>query len=511
MEELRLRAILEPDWFCESILHSPNDPWQSEMLNAVTDLDRIRLGVKTLYNHDGLNRFTIAAFHGPGKTHWVAKLMHIFNFTRVGRIVATGPKEKTVRTRLWPEFRKLQMGSQTWYSSLITVKASSIIWANDPDHCALIETASQPENLQGHHESDDAMGRFRALAFLIDEASSEKIDQMMGAVEGALTDPNSILAMIGNPTRSQGEFYDSHNRPATMRLYYRKQIQHSESNRVNQKWVDGMIAKYGRESPVVKVRVFGEFVDLSPNQLYAMEWLDRALNNESKADGSHPKRRLSVDVSDGGIDETVFTIGLHYNSGVDIVAIVRKSFPAATATIDAVDFGEKLFEVHGGRKDGGISGEDDVVVDGVGVGAGTAAEFVRRGWNTIKHKGGEAANDPRKYKNRRTQVYLVSRDFLRDDRVAFLPGAVQESDATDFEAQMLSIKTKPGVEKVEELQPKTEMIREGVKSPDIADSVSLQFATKESTDMELSDGGGFGFAPSSGASSTPWRGSTWRR
>lgn len=467
MDALRRRAMLDPDWFCAELLRCSNDPWQSEMMNAVADLDRLRLGVPTLFNHEGKNRFSVSAFHGPGKTHWLAKQMHWYNFTRQGRIPCTGPKEKSIKTRLWPEFRKLLMRAEPWYRSLINVGAAHITWNGNVDHCALIEAASQPENLAGYHDT--------YLMFLVDEASGVEAP-MFETIEGALTDPNSVLIMIGNPTKNTGEFYDSHNKPSTRQLYYVKQIQHHESNRVNPKWVEGMIAKYGRNSPVVKVRVFGEFVDLSPNQLYAMEWLERARDNESKADGSHPKMRLSVDVSDGGIDETVFTVAKHYHTGVDIVAVVRKSFAAATATIDAVDFGEKLFEVHGGKKNSNTG--DDVVVDGVGVGAGTAAEFARRGWTTIKHKGGEASDHPTKYKNRRTQVYLVSRDFLRDDRVTLLEGAVKEDDWEDFEAQMLSIKTKPGIERVEELQPKTEMLREGVKSPDLADSFSMQFATR---------------------------------
>ena len=80
----------DPDWFCNNVLQSPNDIWQAEMLHAIADLDR----ETTLFNHEKKNRFTVRAFHGPGKTHFLAKLMHWWNFTRKGRVVATAPKEK---------------------------------------------------------------------------------------------------------------------------------------------------------------------------------------------------------------------------------------------------------------------------------------------------------------------------------------------------------------------------------------------------------------------------------
>lgn len=496
------RATVDPDWFCEEILHLPNDPWQSEMMNAVADIDRAKQGMHTVFNHELHQWFTVAAFHGPGKTHWLAKTMHWYGFTRICRIPCTGPKSETLRTRLWPEFRKVMSKADAGYRKMIDVQATKITWLGNPDHCALVQSAAKPENLAGLHDVN--------LLYLIDEASADVIDKMLNTVEGALTEPNATLIMIGNPTRSEGVFYNSHNDERAKKFYYKKQIHHDECRRPGlADWAKKMIEKYGRESPVVKVRVFGEFVKLSLNQLYALEWLEQARLNESKADGSHPKYRLSIDVADGGVDETIFTIGKHYDTGVDIIAVVRKSFPAATATIDAVDFGEKLFEVHGGRKDGGITGSDDVVVDGVGVGAGTAAEFVKRGWSTIKHKGGESSSDPKKYRNRRSHVYFVSRDFLRDNRVAILDGAVKEEDWNDFLNQLLLIKTKPGMERVEEIEPKSDLLRGGTKSPDMADSFSMQFATRSVEEAPV-DSDSFILA-SSDAGESPWRTDPWFR
>jgi len=207
------KSKLDPDWFCEKILKSPNDPWQSEALNAVADLFRIKKNIPTLYNHKGLTRFSFVAFHGCGKTHAMAKLMHWFNFVVRGRIPCTAPKEKQLITRLWPEFRKIKMKAISEYQQLINVETKNIYWANDSDHVAIIEAASAPENLAGYHDD--------YLMFLVEEASGVD-ENMFPVIEGALTGDTetglNILVLIGNPTKTSGEFWASHKKKGTKEL-----------------------------------------------------------------------------------------------------------------------------------------------------------------------------------------------------------------------------------------------------------------------------------------------------
>jgi hypothetical protein len=46
----------------------------------------------------------------------------------------------------------------------------------------------------------------------------------------------------------------------------------------------------------------------------------------------------------------------------------------------------------------------------------------------------------------------------------------------EFEEQVTSVKSKPGVEKLEDLVTKDEMKRDGIKSPDHSDSLAMQYA-----------------------------------
>lgn len=463
------KAKYDPDWFCEKILKSPNDKWQSEALNSVADLFRIKKGIPTLHNHKGLTRFTFVAFHGCGKTHTMAKLMHWFNFVVRGRIPCTAPKEKQLTTRLWPEFRKIKMNAIGEYQSIMDVETKAIYWHNNQDHVAIVEAASTPENLAGYHDE--------YLMFLVEEASGVD-EQMFPVIEGALTGDNeaglNILVMIGNPTKTSGEFWASHNKKGTKDLYYRIKIKHSDTTRISKEWVAGMIAKYGEQSPVVQVRVFGNFVEAGENQLLVLQWLEEA-RKEWKPDGSSRRLIISCDVADGGEDETVITVGYEYDSFMVFKSIHRFSFPPARSPILAAEAMMRIAE----SEDYNIL-TDTLIVDSIGVGAGTAGVLLETNqYNVITFKGGSTDNiDTKQWRNQRVRSFLVMRDMFRDGKIIIDEDFCSEQDWEDFTAQMCSVQTKPALERIEDLVSKQEMKGKGKKSPDMADSPSMLFANQ---------------------------------
>ena len=463
------KSKYNPDWFCERILRMPNDPWQSEGMNAIADLFRIKKGIPTLYNHKGLNRFSVVAFHGPGKTHWMAKLMHWFNFVVKARIPCTAPKENQVVTRLWPEFRKILNNAIAEYRTLIDVEAKKIIWGGDLDHCALIEAANQPDNLQGLHD--------KYLMFLVEEASGVN-EQMFPVIEGSLTDNKedgiNVMVLIGNPVRSSGEFWASHKKRGVKELYYRISIKPEDSKRISKEWVNGMILKYGRNSPVVKTRVFGEFVDSEENQLISLDWVEDSCNRELKDLGEIPVLKISCDVSDGGEDETVITVARHYDSFIHFIKMKRFSFEMSVAPIEAAEAIINIAESYNFDKN-----NDIVIVDSIGVGAGTAGTLIKKGYNVIQYKGGEASSDSKQWRNKRVQSYIAFRNALRDGDVIIDDNFCDKSDWDDVFAQLSSIKINPNSDKLEDLMTKQQMKSEGIKSPDIADSMAMHFSNKQ--------------------------------
>ena len=466
-------ARQDPIWFFEELLNIKTKPddninwdldiWQRELIEAVADVWRVAYNMPTVVNHKGLNKITIRAMHGPGKTFGVAGIMHLFNFCFQGTIVCTAPKEKQLRTRLWPAFRKIRNRAHPEIKSLTKVDTTKIIWCDDEDWAAHAETASEPENLAGYHDEH--------LLFVVDEASGMK-EEMFPVIEGAVsTGKVVIILLIGNPTKNIGTFHASHMSPSISKHWYKIHVDLDKTTRVSKAWVKEMEAKYGKDSPVVKVRCYGDFADLDENQLIPLQWLYDAKDKEFKEDGSLPRLRVSVDVADGGVDSTVITVAKDYDTFKIVLKQLEYNFPPAESPILAADKAEELFLAWGGRKD-----IDDFVVDALGVGAGTAGELIKRGYIVVAYRGGESSDDTSKYRNRRTQSHIAMRDAHRDGTILYDPDFTDDWDG--FTAQMCSIKTRPGQERVEELMTKEQMKREGIKSPDKAESCVMQYATQ---------------------------------
>lgn len=502
----QLRARTDPEWFAENILRLralPSEPtlktnpdlswemdaWQRELLNATADIYRKLIGEATVCNHDGKPYITVRAPHGPGKSFAAAMLMHWFGYCFDGLIACTAPKLEQLKTRLWREFRKINARAVKQYAGLMKVDATKITWGaqwtddsgivRGKEWYALAETASNPENLAGFHD--------RHIMFVVEEASGVP-EELYPVVFSALsTGYLRVLVMIGNPTKRTGTFAASHLNADVARDFYKLHVSLDKTSRVKRAWVDQMIRQYGSQSPIVKVRCYGEFADASDYQLIPLEWIEQARNSKfdiERGDGSHPTLRVSVDVADGGMDETVITVGMHYMSHIVIKRQYRFNFEPSKSPVLAAHKALEIYDAWGGDVQNG----DDLVVDGMGVGAGTAGTIMlaseqrqsegRQGLRVIVYQGGASSDDTKLWRNKRVQSYMVLRNAFRDGTITLLDDCHADRIAwSEFEAQLCSVRMKPTNDRIEDLVTKEELKREGVKSPDLADSLAMQFAT----------------------------------
>ena len=462
------------------------DKFQCDLLEAAADVWRKRNGIPTRINHEGRPWLTVRSGHGPGKTFTAALVAHWFNTAFPGHIICTAPKLAQVRTRLWSAIRRIDNRAEPYYRTTHVIHDATAYWKRvndagrleeDRDWCILGETASQPENLAGHHAPHQLV--------IVEEATGV-VEGLWPVVFGALsTGEIQILLIISNPTKITGTFAASHLQKKEETNWFRYHVNLTNARRINRTWVEAMERKYGKDSPVVAVRCHGEFPTSDPNQLLALEWIDRALNKEFQADGSLPRLRVSVDVADGGENESVITVASLHQSVRRIRKQLAYNFPSAESPIRCADKAEELFKHFGGRKT-----EDDFVVDSIGVGAGTAGELMRRGYRVVVYKGGGESDDPKQWRNRRVQSYMVLRNEFRDGFIVFDDGFLLPLDAgadhvpldeaDDFMAQLCSVKTKndKNADRVEDLLTKKEMVDAGIKSPDRADSLAMQCATQ---------------------------------
>ena len=473
--ELAHFAQKEPTLFASSMLGSPLDPWQVDATEAV--FDYVRWSQKhpdlaIVRNPKRKNWFTVRAMHGPGKTFWGATLILTFGTAFYkARIPCIAPKMEQLSTRLWFELRKVRAAANPMIQRITEITATRVTWGGVPDWTAFAQTATHAENLAGLHHSHQ-------LVF-VDEASGVA-ENLYPTIEGAVsTDGIQILVLISNPTKNTGTFAYSHGvgvatRDADKQDYYRVSIPLDKAPRVKPDWVEKMRRKYGETSSIFKIRCLGEFADQSANQVIALQWIIDALSEvEVPGDGSIPRLVVSIDVADGGEDETVITVAKHYQSFELVCLIKRYSFPGGQAPILAAIEAERLFEEFGGRK-----GSDYFVPDSLGVGAGTAGHLMLKQHNVIRYQGGSASADPKRWRCRRVQSYMCFRDALRDGKLKFAPGAFEsDEDKEDFIAQACSIEYARSDDRVEDIMTKREMAANGIKSPDMADSVAMQYAT----------------------------------
>jgi hypothetical protein len=417
----------------------------------------------------------IASGHGPGKSAFIAQLIlwALSTFEKTRGIV-TANTETQLRTKSWPELVKWHGMCMTrhWF----TVTATAIHhrlhireWRVD----AIPWSANNCEAFAGLHNQG------RRLFIAYDEASSID-DPVWETTEGALTDEGTEIIWIaaGNPTRARGRFRQCFTSQA--HLWGHRNIDSRTVEGVNLDRIERWRRLYGENSQFFNVRVKGQFVEADANQLISLEWIAEARLRGLRAepDGSVAKLRISTDVADGGEDDTVATVARHYQSFRHVLKQKAASFASSVAPIESAELTARLWTAWEGNTQRG----DDIVVDSIGVGAGTAGKLMKDGLPVIAYKGGEASANAKMYRNRRVQSHIAMRNDFRDAMIALDPQMLEDEEAwSEFEEQLCSIRVKPGTEKLEDLVTKEEMRRDGLKSPDRAESLAMQYATQYPT------------------------------
>lgn len=441
--------------------------WQRRFLEDLGD--RLR---KTA----GVNAFEViqdatASGHGIGKSALVGMLcmwaMSTFENTRG---IVTANTETQLRTKTWPEVTK-------WHSMAInrhwfTVTATAMFHAREEfsknfriDCITWSETNT--EAFAGLHNQGNR------ILLLFDEGSSIP-PKIWEVAEGALTDDGTeiIWAVFGNPTRPMGRFKDCFGR-----LKHRWNTRNIDAREVegtnaaqHQRWIDD----YGLDSDFVKVRVLGQFPSASAQQLIPEQWIYRAIRH-FPGDGSLPRQLISADVADGGADLSVVSAAIEYASHLHVTRQKQFNFPATESPIKTA---QAILGMWQGLECSAKRG-DTTIVDAMGVGAGTAGYVMEKQIPCIAYKGGAASANPAKWRNRRVQSYINFRDALRDQTVTIDPDCFEsQADLDEFVEQVCSIERAEANDKLEDLVTKAQMLKDGIKSPDRADSVAMLFAAK---------------------------------
>lgn len=256
------------DWpgLVREVFEVEPDEWQAEELAAV---------------QRGERRISIRSGHGVGKSAFASWVSWCAVLTEgMVKVVITAPSGPQLWDALFAEIKlwgnKLPEALRECYD----IKTDRIEHRGAPESIfisARTSRAENPEALQGVHADQ---GR----VILIGDEASGIPEQVFEAAAGSMSGHNCTTILLGNPTRSQGFFFDTHTRLAHM--WRTRRVSCLDSRRVSQDFIDDMRARYGEDSNAYRVRVLGEFPRSDDDTLISLEVVEAAFHRNIELDAT---------------------------------------------------------------------------------------------------------------------------------------------------------------------------------------------------------------------------------
>jgi phage terminase large subunit len=313
-----------------------------------------------------------------------------------------------------------------------------------PNESFAVARTSRPENpeaLQGFHSEN--------ILFLIDEASGVA-EEVFVVAEGALSSVGAYVAMAGNPTRTQGYFYDSHHK---MRGSWGTLHVNGETvDRVSKTYIADMAKKYGQESAIYKIRVKGEFAGM----LDGVIGLDIIEPAKTRDIHPHGPIRWGVDVARFG-DDLCALCKRHGNTMPEKVKTWGGKDTMQTAGLIKIEYDEAKIK------------PEAICVDVIGLGAGVVDRCKELGLPVLGINVAESPAIQEQYMRMRDELWFKARDWFhgRDVRIVDDEDLIGELTLPTF--KVLSTGKK-------QVEAKDE-IKKRAASPDRADAFCLTFAS----------------------------------
>ena len=424
-----------PVLFVREVLGVEPDEWQVEFLNAVAHGER---------------KISIRSGHGVGKSTGGSWAMLWYLLTRYPvKVVVTAPTSSQLYDALFAELKRWVKELPPAVQELLDVKQERIelkASATEAFISARTSRAEQPEALQGVH-SDNVM-------LVADEASGVP-EQVFEAAAGSMSGHNAVTILFGNPVRSSGFFFDTHNR--LRGEWWTKRVSCEDSKRVSKEYIEEMKSRYGEDSNAFRIRVLGEFPRSDDDTIIPMELLESAKNRDVVF---NPDAEVvwGLDVARFGSDSSVLckrkvnvVTDLTRWRNLDLMQLTG----AVVAQYEGTDFKERPSEI---------------LVDSIGLGAGVVDRLRELG---LPARGINVSESPalgQTYLNLRAELWHKAKAWL-EKRDCKLP------NNEDLIAELATVRyqfTSNGKIKIES---KDDIRRRGMKSPDMADAFVLTFAS----------------------------------
>ena len=435
MDEWRNRYHDDPVLFVREVLGVDPDTWQTLFLEAVARGDR---------------KISVRSGHGVGKSTASSWAMLWFFLTRSPvKIVVTAPTSAQLFDAMFAELKRWIGELPELLNQMIEVKQDRIVFKSAPDEMfisARTSRAEQPEALQGIHSEH--------VMLVADEASGVP-ESVFEAAAGSMSGHSAVTLLLGNPTRSSGFFFDTHNRLKGEWTTFR--VSCVDSPRVSDDYVKEMQNRYGEESNAYRIRVLGEFPRSDDDTMIPMELIDGARQRDVQSNRFAPVV-WGLDVARFGSDNSALC-KRQANAVVEKIRIwknldLMQLTGAVVAEYQALEPSEQPSEI---------------LVDSIGLGAGVVDRLMELGLPVRGINVSESPSLGSQYRNLRAELWAKAKHWL-ERRDCFLPNDER------LISELATVRYKFASNGKLQIESKDDIRRRGLPSPDVADAFVLTFA-----------------------------------
>lgn len=423
----------DPVGFAHDFLDFTPTPQQAEMMRAVAENRRV----------------TARSGHGIGKTRCLAAICWWFLVTRYCPVIpCTAPTAHQLFDNLFKELVAMMDRLPPEIASQFD-NSGDRIWHKQHKKTwylvARTAAKEKPDAIQGFHNVH--------LLVIVEEASGVP-DAIFEPVEGILTQDDNRIILVGNPTRTQGYFYDSHN---TRGARWKKlRFSSADSPIVSREYVDDMRAEWGEESSIYRVRVLGEFPLAETDQFIPLHFFEDASNLDNP---DMPRAPIcwSLDPARFGDDDSAL-IKRHGDEIMPDIKTTRK---------------RDLMHLVGWVSNEYLSTPEElrpevIFVDEIGLGAGVVDRLKELGFKVIGVNVSRPSKRPAKFFNLRAEAYSDFREAMGTGRLK-----IPRDERLFAEGSGLKYKYHSNGTLI--MESKDDARRRGFKSPNIVDAIVLTF------------------------------------
>ena len=392
------------------------------------------------------NRISIRSGHGIGKTaflSWVTLWQLLTHYPT--KVACTANTSAQLYDVLWAEVSKWHRRLPKQFQELLEIKSDRIELrgaANESFAVAKVSRRENPEALQGLHSEN--------LLFVIDEASG--IDNVVFEVaEGSMSTPHARTILCGNPTRSEGYFYETHTK---MRHRWKTmKVPSWSSSQVSDEFVEDMKIKYGEESNVFRVRVAADFPEADDDAVMALWKVEAAVDRDVEATGAVI---WGLDVSRTGKDRCALA-KRHGNTLLEPIKSWQR--PDLMVTVGMVV--DEYDATYGPLR------PEAICVDTIGLGAAVADRLRELGYPAVDVNVSENAAVKQRFMRLRDELWWKAKDWFDEMDCKICKDEELISELT-MPRYSFTSSGKIKVESKDEL-------RKRARSPDLADAFILTF------------------------------------